>query len=63
MYEFHYDYIEKYGNNSRLLFTDIDSLMYKSRTKDVCEDFSKGEKCLILVIIQIGKIFKKVKTL
>ena len=28
MYEFHYDYIEnKYGNNSRLPFTDIDSLM------------------------------------
>ena len=25
MYEFHYDYIKnKYGNNSRLLLTDID---------------------------------------
>ena len=30
MYEFHYDYIEnKYGNNSRLLFLDTDSLMYE----------------------------------
>ena len=30
MYEFHYDYVEnKYGNNSRLLFTDTDSLMYE----------------------------------
>ena len=29
MYEFHYDYIKnKYGNNSRLLFTDADILMY-----------------------------------
>ena len=29
MYEFHYDYIKnKYGNNSRLLFTGTDSLMY-----------------------------------
>ena len=30
MDEFHYDYIKKkYGNNSRLLFTDTDSLMYE----------------------------------
>ena len=29
MYEFHYDYIKnKYGNNSRLLFKDTDSLMH-----------------------------------
>ena len=28
MYEFRYDYIKnKYGNNSRLLLTEIDSLM------------------------------------
>ena len=33
MYEFHYDYIKnKYGNNSRLLFTNTDSLMYKIKT-------------------------------
>ena len=40
MYEFHYDYIKnKYGNNSRLLFTDTDSLMYEIKTEDVYEDF------------------------
>ena len=28
MYQFHYDYIKnKYGNNLRLLFTEIDSVM------------------------------------
>ena len=36
MYEFHYDYIEKKnGNNSRLLFTDTDGLMYEIKTEDV----------------------------
>ena len=45
MYEFHYDYIEnKYGNNSRLLFTDTDSLMYEIKTEDVYEDFSKDKE-------------------
>ena len=42
MYKFHYDYIKfKYGNNSRLFFTDTDSLMYKMKMEDVYEDFSK----------------------
>ena len=40
MYEFHYDYIKnKYGNNSRLLFTDTDFL----KTEDVYEDFTKDK--------------------
>ena len=38
MYKFHYDYIKnKYGNNSRLLFTDTGSLMYEMKTEDVYE--------------------------
>ena len=42
MYEFYYYYIKnKCDNNSRLLFTDTDSLMYEIRTGDVYEDFSK----------------------
>ena len=34
MYEFHHDYIKnKHGHNSRLLFTDTDSLLYEIKTK------------------------------
>ena len=45
MYEFHYDYVKnKYGNNSRLLFTDTDSLIHKIKTEDVYEDFSNGKE-------------------
>ena len=41
MYDFHYDYIKnKYNNNSRLLLTDTDSLMYEIKTEGVHEDFS-----------------------
>ena len=36
MYELHCDYVKnKYGNNSRLLFTDSDSLMYEIKTEHV----------------------------
>ena len=39
MYELHYDYIKnKYDNNSRLLFTNIDSLMYEIKTEDFSHD-------------------------
>ena len=45
MNEFHYDYIKnKYGRNSRLLFTDTDSLMYETKTEDVYEDFSDDKE-------------------
>ena len=45
MYELHYDYIrDKYGNNSRPLFTDTDSLMYEIKTGDVFEDFSNDKE-------------------
>ena len=41
MHKFHYDYIKnKYGNNSRLLFTDTDSLKYEIKTENVYKDFS-----------------------
>ena len=45
MYEFHYDCIKnKYGNNSRLLFTDTDSVMYEIKTEDIYKDFSNNRK-------------------
>ena len=45
MYEFHYDFIEnKYGSNSRILFTGTDSFLYEIKTEEVCEDFSKDKE-------------------
>ena len=45
MYRLHYDYInKKYGNKSRLLFTDNDSLMYEVKTEDVYEDVRREEE-------------------
>ena len=45
IYKFHYGYIKnKYSNNSRILFTDADSLMYEIKTDDANEDFSKDKK-------------------
>ena len=45
IYEFHYGYIKnKYDNNSRLLFTDTDSLIYEIKTEDVYQDFSNGKE-------------------
>ena len=51
-------------NNSRLLFTGIDSLMYEIETEGVYEDFIRMKMfmkvlirmkmCLILVIIQLS---------
>ena len=36
MYKFHCDYIKnKYDSNSKLLFTDTDTLMYEIKTEDV----------------------------
>ena len=45
MYEFNCDYTKnKYGNDSRLLFPDSDSLMYEIKTEDVYEDFSNDKE-------------------
>ena len=62
---------------TRLSFIDANSLMYKIRTEDVSEDFSKGikselkmslkilvrmKKYLILVIIQISQNIMMIQT-
>ena len=44
MYGFYYDYIKhKYGNKSRLMFTDTDSLMYEIETVNVYDNFSRSK--------------------
>ena len=41
MYESHCDYIKnKYGNNSRVMFTDTGNLLYEIKTEDIYKDFS-----------------------
>ena len=45
MYEFHYDYIKnKDGNNSKLLFTDNESLTYEIKTEGVYEEFRSDKE-------------------
>ena len=34
----------EYGNKSRLLFTDTDSLLYKVETENVYDEFSKNKE-------------------
>ena len=72
IYKFHYDYIKnKYGNNSKLLFTDTDRLMHEIKTVDIYEEFSNDKeiylfmtrqtycimikKCLTYLIIQLSR--------
>ena len=45
MYDFHYGYIkEKYGADSKLLFTDTDSLCYHIKTEDPYKDIKNDSK-------------------
>ena len=47
MHEFHYDYIKnKYDNDSKLFFTDTDSLINEIKTEDAYEHFSCDKEML-----------------
>ena len=57
--KFHYDYIKtKCCVNSRLLFTDTDSLMYVMKSKDIHEDFSKYEGILGISLLSQNMIIQ-----
>ena len=69
MYDFHYNFIKKHFD-AELLFTDIDSLTYEIKSKDVYEeffkhkqlfDFSNYPKDLKFLIRLIKKIIGKMK--
>ena len=48
VYEFHYDCIKiKYGNKSRLLLTEFDSLAYEIKPKMFIKVFARIKKFLI----------------
>ena len=45
MYEFPYNYIKnKYGNNSKLLFTNTGFLMYEIKAEDIYKDFNSNKE-------------------
>ena len=45
MYDFHYNYIkQKYGDKTKLLLTDTDSLMYEIQTEDFYKDINGDVK-------------------
>ena len=45
IYEFYYDYIKnEYGNKSKLIFTETDSLMYEIMTEDVHHNFRSNKE-------------------
>ena len=62
MYEFRHDYIKKYGNNARLLFTITDSLMYETETEDLYENFSNDIEMFDLAIIQLSQNIMIIQT-
>ena len=52
--DIHYNCIKKkYGNKSKLLFTDRDSLIYEINTKDVYKEIKiKGKSSLVSVTVK-----------
>ena len=56
MHKFHYDYIKnKYGNNSRLIFTDMMYEAKKLKEKIFMKILVRIKKCLLLAIISLSQ--------
>ena len=53
--------INKYGKKSRLLFIDTDRLMYEIKTEGIYEEFNKGTKYWILVIMLLSQNIMKIQ--
>ena len=63
MYEFHYDDVKiKHGSNSRLLFTDTDTLMYKIKTKVFMKILVRIKTFFILVVIHLSQSIIVIQT-
>ena len=63
VYKFHYDYNENnYGNKSRLLCTDTDTLMYQVKTEDIYEHFSRDKAIFDLVTIELSQNILMIRT-
>ena len=59
MCKFHHDYSDdKHGNNSRLLFTGTDSLIYEMKNKDVYEGFTNDKKIFNFILLSQNIIIK-----
>ena len=58
MYEFHCKYIgTKYDNSTKLLFTDLDSIVYKTESDDVYEHLYENKNLFDFRTIQMIHIF------
>ena len=56
MYNFHYHYIKnKYVKNSRPLFNDADSMMYKIKAEVAMKILVRIKECLILVNFKLSQ--------
>ena len=60
-----YDYIKnKYGNKSRLLFTDTESLTYEIKTENAYDDFSENKETFDFTnYFATSKYYEDLKTL
>ena len=48
MYDFHYNFIKKHFD-TKLLFTDTDSLTYEIKSEDVCKEFFKHKRLFDII--------------